>query len=530
MRNQPGLSQARASGQLTNARTALLLGALLFGGVTAPGALAATPAGTDASPTADLEHDENIQSAIRLAEVWLDAELAYEQIPGMSVGVLYSDRVIWERGLGFADVQAQRPATPETLYSICSISKLFTSIAALQLRDQGRLSLDSEVAELLPWFDLQVDHDDGERLTLRRLLTHSSGLPRETAHPYWTGPDFPFPERSAIREKLSTQHSLYPSGRYFQYSNLGLTLVGEVVAEVSGEPFDEYVRRNILEPLGLDNTHPELPENERGKGLATGYGGLGRDRERAEMPFFQARGIAPAAGFASNVRDLLRFGAWQLRLLNLGATTAEDRAVLAPATLREMHRVQWMDPDWETTWGLGFATWRRDGETWVGHGGSCPGFRSQLAIVPAKKMVVVAAVNAMGVSPRHITDQLYSIFEPAVSKAMGTPPTEGKAPERTAEAPEPGETSPDLGRYTGLYRSVWGEAAVLEQNGELVMLDLPSRNPQEAMSRIEATDEEHVFRRVRDDKTHGEEIRFEVDAAGVTQRLWQHGTASEKVE
>ena len=103
------------------------------------------------------------------------------------------------------------------------------------------------------------------------LLTHASGLPRESDYPYWSPPDFRFPTHEQIVARIVSQPALYSPETNFQYSNLGLTLAGEVVAATSGMPYDRYVRSNILQPLGLSSTTPEMPESERGKRLATGY-------------------------------------------------------------------------------------------------------------------------------------------------------------------------------------------------------------------------------------------------------------------
>ena len=156
---------------------------------------------------------------------------------------------------------------------------------------------------------------------------------------------------------------LYPSDRYFQYSNLGLTFAGEIVEKVTSKNYEDYVEEHILKPLRLLHTTPYLPATERGKMLAKGYGALKRDGSRAVMPFYETRGIAPAAGFASNVKDLAAFASWQFRLLGNENSKTE---VLKPSTLREMQRVHWVDPDWETTWGLGFRVARKDNQTWVG--------------------------------------------------------------------------------------------------------------------------------------------------------------------
>ena len=131
-------------------------------------------------PSVDqLRQDPRVVEAIALFEIWAEAMVAYEQLPGMSVGVVYDQDLVWSRGFGYADVESRKPATPSTIYSICSISKLFTSIGVMQLRDQGKLGLDDLVADHIPWLDIQNTFPDGPPITVRSILSHSSGLPRE---------------------------------------------------------------------------------------------------------------------------------------------------------------------------------------------------------------------------------------------------------------------------------------------------------------------------------------------------------------
>jgi CubicO group peptidase (beta-lactamase class C family) len=169
-------------------------------------------------------------------DLWLDAQVAYNRIPGMSAAVVHDQHLLWSRGYGFANLEKKLPASADTIYSICSISKLFTSVAVTQLRDQGKLDLDDPVKKHLPWFNIKEAYPGSGPPTIRGILTHSSGLPRESDYPYWTEPDYPFPTHEQIVEKISKQEMLYPADTYYQYSNLGLTLAGEVVAAVSGQP------------------------------------------------------------------------------------------------------------------------------------------------------------------------------------------------------------------------------------------------------------------------------------------------------
>lgn len=433
-----------------------------------------------------------IAQALELAKVWLDAQRAYEQIPGLSAAIVQDQNVIWSGGFGYADLEKKTPATASTIYSICSISKLFTSVAVMQLRDDGKVRLDDPVAKHLPWFSaLKRNKPEAGEITVEGILTHASGLPRESDQPYWTGPDFPFPTREQIIAGLSHQEALYPAETYFQYSNLGITLAGEIVSAASGRPYADYVQARILGPLGLTSTTSEMPEAERGRRLATGYSALTRAGNRTRMPFFQARGIAPAAGYASTVEDLGRFASWQFKTLAGGS-----QEVLRLATLREMHRVHWVDPEFETTWGLGFSVWRNNGKTFVGHGGSCPGFRSQLLIRPEDRIAVAVAANAM-VGAGGLAQKVHDIMQPALT---------GKAPDKP---------DPDFSAYVGTYTAQpWsGESAIVAWEDGLAELSLPTDEPLNGLTKLRKTGE-HTFRRVRKNGDLGETVVFEMGADG----------------
>ncbi len=459
-----------------------------------------------------LRDQPRVQEALNLLEVWVDAQRAYEQIPGASMSVVYDQELLWSAGFGHADRELLTPATPQTMYSICSISKLFTSVGVMQLRDQGRLRLDDPVDKHLSWFKIQDAYPDAPPVTVEGILTHSAGLPRESDFPYWSPPDFPFPTRDQIIERLPEQRELYPAATWYQYSNLGLALAGEIVGTLSGEAYDSYIRRNILAPLRMDDTHPDIPAHEYGRRLASGYSAVTRDGTREKLALFQARGIAPAAGFASTVEDLARFASWQFRVLHHGADE-----VLSRNTLREMQRVHWLDPDWSPGRGLGFGVWRSNDKTYVGHGGGCPGYRSHFNLQTDDKIATIFMSNANGVNPSRFTQQAQRIMAPAVAAARDTT--------RAAQS-----LDPLFEKYLGTYSQLpWsGEAAVIPWKGKLSVVYLPTTNPLDAMMHLEHV-EGDTFRRKRDDGSLGEEIRFDVDDAGRVVRMWRHSNFSPKV-
>src|SRR5258708_1876414 len=142
----------------------------------------------------------DLSDALHLIDSWLEAQRDYDHLPSLSVGIVKDQQLIWSKAYGMADLKKNVPATPSTIYSICSISKLFTSVAIMQLYEAGKLRLDDSVAVVLPTFNIKQQYKDSGPITIRSLLTHSSGLPRESDYPYWTGPDFPFPTSQQVTE------------------------------------------------------------------------------------------------------------------------------------------------------------------------------------------------------------------------------------------------------------------------------------------------------------------------------------------
>lgn len=399
-----------------------------------------------------------LSEAAALGALWIDTSRRYTRIPAISVAVVRGDNTVWARGFGTIDRRGRVAATPDTIYSICSISKLFTAVAVMQQWEAGKLRLDEPITTYLPWATLAADARESVPVTLRGLLTHSAGLPRESAHPYWTGPDFPFPTQADVRAGLPGQAPLYPASTTFQYSNLGFTLAGEAVEAAAGQTYADYVTARIIEPLGLSSTRPGIPAERLGRDLAVGYGALTAEGVRPEIKLFDPRGITPAAGFSSTVNDLAKFASWQFRLLRTG-----EANVLRASTLREMHRIHYITPDRETSWGLGFAAYQWNGTNYVGHGGSCPGYRTALMMDPASETAIAVAMNAMD-DPGIYARGLGGLLSARLTATGYTAPESGPA---------------DLADYSGVYDGQpWGpDTAIVPWAGGLAWAELVTGDP-----------------------------------------------------
>jgi CubicO group peptidase (beta-lactamase class C family) len=475
-------------------RTKALAAALALGTTLA---LVPVPAIADghAEDGAAAPSDEELaaKEALQVADIWLQKIQQRYNIPALSIAIAKGDNTIWSKGFGHTDRARSMPATGDTIYSICSISKLFTAVAFMQEWEKGRVRLDEPVSTYLPWATLAESDQESVPVTMRGLLTHSAGLPRESAHPYWTGPDFPFPTQAEIRNGMPGQSPLYPASTTFQYSNLGLTLVGEAVEAVSGQRYGDYVSTNILEPLGMSNTAPFIQSDKYGEQMAVGWGSLTEDGSRPAVKLFDARGINPAAGFSSTVNDLAKFASWQFKLARDG-----EAKVLRASTLREMQRVHYITPDRETAWGLGFATYELNGTNVVGHGGSCPGYRSTLMIDMDNEFAIAMAMNTME-SPGWLARQVGGLF----GARMGA---------EVFDAPESGEV--DLSSYAGFYDAQpWSrEFIIVPWAGGLAYADISYDEPGD-VGRLKPLGEDR-FRVITDSGMERDIVTFHRNADG----------------
>lgn len=461
---------------------------------------AGSPA-ADTSVSRGLAKQPEVAAAIKVFDAWATATAATREQPGVSIGLVYDQDLMWAKGYGFADLEKKTAATPATLYRIASITKLFTTTAIMQLRDAGKLQLDDPVSKHLAWFKPRNPYPQAPVLTIRHLVTHTSGLPREAAGTNWS--DLKFPSRKEMMQILADQEAVLPPETEWKYSNLALAIAGEVVAAVSGEPWEQYVENRVLKPLNMDATRV-IPKADT-PGLATAYGRRVPGKARDTEPFVDIAGVRPCGNMASSVEDLAKFISLQFR-----EGPAGRGQLLKASTLREMQRVQWLRPDWRSGWGLGFSIRRVGEQVRVGHGGSLPGHRTQIEFAPADKFGVIVLTNANDGDPLRYVDQAFTLLTPAIQRAV--------APPKQAAAPDPA-----WDKYAGTYSWKHAEVQVMVLNGELVLINPEAENPWETRTLLKPIQEKaHTFRMVSPSPGYsasGELLWFEVAPDGRVTRM-----------
>jgi D-alanyl-D-alanine carboxypeptidase len=296
-------------------------------------------------------------------------DLAKQDLFSGVVLVARGDKVILERAVGYSDRETKRPVTRDTQFRIGSMNKMFTSVAILQLADQGKLSLDDTVGKYIPDYPAK---DVATKVKIRHLLTHSGG----TGDIF--GPEF-LQKRLELKT-LDDYYKLYGAreldqepGASFRYSNYGFILLGLIVEKASGMSYYDYVREKIFAPAGMTATD-SLPETEMVPGRSVGYMRVdGQWKPNGEtLPW---RGTSAGGGY-STARDLLKFA----QALQSGKLLSKEE--LADATKAQMG-----------DYGFGFGTVGQGVLRQYGHAGGAPGMNGELRIYPESGLVVVVLSN-----------------------------------------------------------------------------------------------------------------------------------------
>lgn len=404
-----------------------------------------------APAASSLTDDPDVQGAQRLFTAWMDAQLLYRGLPGVVVGVVVDQELVWARGFGYADVEAKRPMLPSTRFRMASHSKLFTATAIMQLREEGKVRLDDPVQQHLPWFGLRPAGDDDSPITVEMLLSHSSGMPRE-AGDHWSSLDFPTSDE--VRTLLADREAAFAPAVRWKYSNLAYTIAGRIIEERSGLSWADYLQRHIFTPLGMTSSSVDRDDPL----LAVGYGRRMPDGSRVRMPFTDARGMAAATGLTSTVEDMAKFVSAQFRTGRRG-----DNRVLSAGSLREMHRVRSLENNWTSGNGLGFSVVRDENKTYVGHGGGYPGYTTYTMIDLDSRVGVIALTNTNDSRPTEIARQLMASVGAAVARAAERKPTVVA-------------WDPSWARFAGLYRSRNADAQVVLLKDRLVLISPESHD------------------------------------------------------
>lgn len=304
-------------------------------------------------------------------------------IAGAVIVVVKDGKILFSQGYGYADVAKQTPVVPgRTLFRPGSISKLFTWTSVMQLVQSGKLDLDADVNR---YIDFTIPPYEGKPVTLRELMTHSPGFEDTGRDLFVQHADQLYPLGTYLKARLP--RTIFPRGTTIAYSNYGATLAGYIVQRVSGEPFDEYVARHILEPLRMDHSSFAQPlPPPLARLMSSGYSVA--SQKPIPFEFVEA---APAGALSATGTDMAAF-----MLAYLGGGTYHGATILEPATVREMFTLQLAPAPGMNGFDLGFYQENRNGLQIVGHAGDTEAFHSDLHLLWQKHVGFFISLNSAG--------------------------------------------------------------------------------------------------------------------------------------
>jgi CubicO group peptidase (beta-lactamase class C family) len=442
-----------------------------------------------------------VLDAARQFDSWLAFQQRLARVPGVQAAVLHDDEVVLSSAYGFADLEAGTPLTTSHRFRIASHSKTFTATAVVRLAERGVLHLDDAVSRWLPF----LAGSGVAAVTLRELLAHAGGVVRDG----WDG-DFwqlfrPFPDHDELCRVALDDAAVLPRNQRFKYSNIGYSLLGLVIEAATGVPYGQHVTDELLTPLGLADTAPDLDDATAAR-LAAGYSALSYGDRRVPIEHVHTGAMASATGFASTAEDVVRWAA---------AHFLGDERVVSDDAKRQLHKTEWeVEGTGGTGYGLGFASATVGGRRVLGHGGGYPGHITRTFFDPVGRVAVSVLTNA--------------IDGPALGLATGFLRLLELAGQGESSAPSP----VDLSRFVGRFASLWGVYDVVPLGGRLYQLDPSQPDPAAAPVQL-AVEDERTLRIERSGGygSPGERLRYEfADDGRVLQVRGGSGTTAAPID
>jgi D-alanyl-D-alanine carboxypeptidase len=364
------------------------------------------------------------KQAFKLLDQYIEQKMKAAHLPGLAVALTDRERLLRVSTYGFGDVAAQIPLTSEMLFEIGSIGKSFTSIALLQLREEGLLDLHEPVTRYLPWFEVQSVY---EPITPHHLMSHTAGITM--------GSEFPGEARYEVWALRGTEATA-PPGTYYHYSDAGYKTLGVILEELLRQPFGDIIQARILDPLGMTDTVPVITNDTR-KRLAVGYEGFYDDRPPPRnRPLAPATWLEHAEGAGSIASTPADMAIYLRMLMNRGR--GEHGRLLSEESFDLMTlRITEAGEEGEGSfYGYGLGIRENDGHTYIGHGGGMVGYYSYMLVDMDEGLGVVVLMNGPGAqSDLEIANYALKLLRAALNNQglAPVPPTDPNTIENAAD-------------------------------------------------------------------------------------------------
>jgi CubicO group peptidase (beta-lactamase class C family) len=332
---------------------------------------------------------------------FIEKIMGVHEFAGLAVGIVLDTQIVYAKGFGVQNIETKEPLTPDSLFSIASISKTFVATAIMQLVDQGKIALDTPLVTCLPYF--HIADARYKQITISQMLSHISGMP-DIEDYMWEPPAYDDGALERYVRNMGKVTLEFPPGEKFVYSNTAYDILGLVIAEVSGQSFEDYIEQHILLPLGMQNS-TFLYKKASPARITSPYLSLPNLEAAPLYPYY--RDHAPCGSLHTNMMELSH---WAIANLNKGQFDGSQ--VISPAShdLLWQPRVMVDNKNPDEYIGLCWFLGKYKGEKTVGHTGGDIGFRTNLALLPDKSAGVVVLSNTYPAPTDAITNALLDII------------------------------------------------------------------------------------------------------------------------
>jgi len=402
--------------------------------------------------------DRQTQIDFSKLEESIMAELKETNTPGAAVGIVKGDKLIFAKGFGVSNIETGAPVTPEMLFRVGSITKMFTAAALVTLVEKGKLKLDEPIGKYAKGLDARI-----AQLTANQLLSHTSGFKDGTV---MSGAHANSVLGETVRA-IKADWLFTEPGKIFSYSNPGYRVAGYVIEEVSGKSYDDQMEESLFKPLGMKTTTLR-PTIAMTRPLSQGHdvadGQLKLIRTVSEIA-----GAGPSGSIFSSVADLSRFA---IAFMNGGRI--QERQALLPEVIKQLSTPHANIPGSEYKYGYGLRIGQSRGIRVFGHGGTINGFGSEIVMAPDHRVAIIILANKVG-------ERLPKSLEKAMELTL---PLEAKAPENSNPLPL---SASDADRYVGRYGFTETILEVFFDNGKLLIKDGGKSAPMNKISETRFT-------------------------------------------
>ncbi len=325
----------------------------------------------------------DIEKRLSLIEAKVEKRRQELGIPGLSLAIVKDGKTIMSKGFGYKDFEKKVPMTADTQLAIGSATKAFTALSVLMLQDEGKLSLDDSPKKYLPYFKINNPETD-KSIQIRDLLSHSSGLNRT--------------DLAMITGKLNRVELIKVAGEAkpaaglrekFFYQNIMFAAGGEIVAEITKKPWEEFVPNRIFKPLGMNNSTMSVKQMQKSKDYSFGYNYNFDTKQTHKLPTRDIDTVAPAGSINSSANDMAN---WLKFILNEGEL--DGKRLVSKESFDEWLKPQMkISPDGKMSYGLGWFIQDWKDKKVVQHGGNIDGFNSMVAMIPEENLGFVMLTN-----------------------------------------------------------------------------------------------------------------------------------------